>query len=139
MLIVCPVSLRINWEREIHAVYPDAIVGFAGGDRVSTLYGCQWVIANYERLGGLVREVELEFGAMAMVTRIPKRYVVTGTPLLNCEIELHTFLRLTGYPVGRMELKKFRKEFTGSRERRAALARAYHHYLVGIIGLQTVW
>lgn len=144
VLIVCPASLRINWEREIHAVYPDAVVGFAGDDRISTLYGCQWVIANYERLGGLVREVELEFGAMAideahylkehksgrtrnafvMATRIPKRYVVTGTPLLNREIELHTLLRLTGHPLGRMELKEFRKEFTGSRDRRAALARA---------------
>ncbi|SSY68829.1 ATP-dependent helicase HepA [Alcaligenes faecalis subsp. faecalis] len=144
VLIVCPASLRINWEREIHAVYPDAVVGFAGDDRISTLYGCQWVIANYERLGGLVREVELAFGVMAideahylkehksgrtrnafvMATRIPKRYVVTGTPLLNREIELHTLLRLTGHPLGRMELKEFRKEFTGSRDRRAALARA---------------
>ncbi|MCM2560507.1 DEAD/DEAH box helicase [Alcaligenes faecalis] len=144
VLIVCPASLRINWEREIHAVYPDAVVGFAGDDRISTLYGCQWVIANYERLGGLVREVGLAFGAMAideahylkehksgrtrnafvMATRIPKRYVVTGTPLLNREIELHTLLRLTGHSLGRMELKEFRKEFTGSRDRRAALARA---------------
>ncbi|MBY6345202.1 DEAD/DEAH box helicase [Providencia rettgeri] len=144
VLIVCPASLRINWEREIHAVYPDAIVGFAGDDRISTLYGCQWVIANYERLGGLVREIALEFEAMAideahylkehksgrtrnafvMATRIPKRYVVTGTPLLNREIELHTLLRLTGHSLGHMELKEFRKEFTGSRDRRAALARA---------------
>lgn len=150
VLIVCPASLRINWEREIHAVYPDAVVGFAGDDRISTLYGCQWVIANYERLGGLVREVGLAFGAMAideahylkehksgrtrnafvMATRIPKRYVVTGTPLLNREIELHTLLRLTGHSLGRMELKEFRKEFTGSRERRAALARALSGWML---------
>lgn len=143
VLILCPASLRINWEREIHAVYPGAVVGFAGDDRISTLYGCQWVIANYERLGGLVREVGLEFAVMAvdeahylkehksgrtrnafvMATRIPKRYVITGTPLLNREIELHTLLRLTGHQLGRMSLKDFRKEFTGSRERRAALAK----------------
>jgi hypothetical protein len=63
---------------------------------LATLYGCQWVIANYERLGGLVREVNLTFEVMAideahylkehkagrtrnafvMVARIPRRYVV---------------------------------------------------------------
>lgn len=150
VLILCPASLRINWEREIHAVYPDAIVGFAGDDRISTLYGCHWVIVNYERLGGLVREVDLAFAVMAvdeahylkehksgrtrnafvMATRIPKRYVVTGTPLLNREIELHTLLRLTGHRLGRMALKDFRSEFTGSRERRAALAKALSGWML---------
>lgn len=51
VLILCPASLRINWEREIRMVYPDAVVGMAGEDRMATLYGCNWVIANYERLG----------------------------------------------------------------------------------------
>lgn len=150
VLILCPATLRINWEREIHAVYPDAIVGFVGDDRISTLYGCDWVIANYERLGGLVREVDLEFAVMAvdeahylkehksgrtrnafvMATRIPKRYVVTGTPLLNREIELHTLLRLTGHRLGRMALKDFRNEYTGSREKRAALAKALKGWML---------
>ena len=150
VLILCPASLRINWEREIHAVFPDAVVGFAGDDRISTLYGCHWVIANYERLGGLVREVDLAFAVMAideahylkehksgrtrnafvMATRIPRRYVVTGTPLLNREIELHTLLRLTGHRLGRMTLKDFRSEFTGSRERRAALALALRGWML---------
>jgi len=66
VLILCPASLRINWEREIRMVYPEAVVGMAGEDRLATLYGCQWVIANYERLGGLVRETRLDFAVMAI-------------------------------------------------------------------------
>lgn len=150
VLILCPASLRINWEREIRMVYPDAIVGMAGEDRMATLYGCQWVIANYERLGGLVRETGLRFAVMAvdeahylkehqagrtrnafvMATRIPRRYVITGTPLLNREIELHTLLRLTGHPLGRMLLKDFRKAFTGDRDRRAVLAAALQGWML---------
>lgn len=142
VLILCPASLRINWEREIQMVYPDAVVGMAGEDRIAALHGCQWVIANYERLGGLVRETGLEFKVMAvdeahylkehqagrtrnafvMATRIPRRYVITGTPLLNREIELHTLLRLTGHRLGQLPLKAFRKDFTGSQARRAELA-----------------
>ncbi|QIL73093.1 DEAD/DEAH box helicase [Diaphorobacter sp. HDW4B] len=150
VLILCPASLRINWEREIHAVYTEAQVGFVGEDRISRLYECNWVIANYERLGGLVREVGLEFAVMAvdeahylkehksgrtrnafvMATRIPKRYVVTGTPLLNREIELHTLLRLTGHPLGSMSMKDFRSEFTGGKDKRATLANALSGWML---------
>ena len=150
VLILCPASLRINWEREIRMVYPDAVVGMAGEDRIGALYGCQWVIANYERLGGLVRETKLDFEVMAvdeahylkehqagrtrnafvMATRIARRYVITGTPLLNREIELHTLLRLTGHRLGKMPLKDFRREYTGTREKRALLAAALKGWML---------
>ena len=150
VLILCPATLRVNWEREIHMVYPEAVVGMAGDDRISTLYGCSWVIANYERLGGLVRETKLDFEVMAvdeahylkehqagrtrnafvMATRIARRYVITGTPLLNREIELHTLLRLTGHRLGKMPLKDFRREYTGTREKRALLAAALKGWML---------
>ncbi|GKS86972.1 DEAD/DEAH box helicase [Acidovorax sp. SUPP1855] len=150
VLILCPASLRINWEREIRAVYPDAIVGMVGEDRMATLHGCEWIIANYERLGGLVRETDLQFAVMAvdeahylkehhagrtrnafiMATRIPRRYVISGTPLLNREIELHTLLRLTGHRLGQMPLKDFRGEYTGTREKRALLAGALKGWML---------
>ena len=150
VLILCPATLRINWEREIHMVYPDAVVGMVGEDRISTLYGCQWVIANYERLGGLVREPELKFKVMAvdeahylkeykagrtrnafvMAARIPRRYVITGTPLLNREIELHTLLRLTGHELGQLPLKEFRRDYSGSAENRAVLADALKGWML---------
>lgn len=150
VLILCPASLRINWEREIRAVYPDALVGIVGEDRHATLYGCNWVVANYERLGGLVRDTELEFAVMAideahylkehqagrtrnafvMATRIPRRYVVTGTPLLSREIEMHTLLRITGHHLGELSLRDFRKSYSGTKEKRAALASALKGWML---------
>ncbi len=150
VLIACPASLRTNWEREIHAVYSTASVGLVGEDRVQTLYRCDWIIANYERLGCLVREKELGFAvfvvdeahylkehqtgrtrnAFVLAARIPRRILVTGTPLLNREIELHTLLRLSGHPLGALELASFRKQFSGSAERRADLAKALSGWMI---------
>lgn len=142
ILIVCPASLRINWQREIHAVFPDALIGQVGETKHEDLFGCDWVVANYERLGGLVRDPEMRFAVMAideahylkehqagrtrnafiMAARIPRRYVVTGTPLLSREVELHTLLRMTGHELGVMSIKDFRKAYSGSADKRAALA-----------------
>lgn len=150
VLIVCPASLRINWEREIRAVYPDAVVGMVGDDRISTLYGCEWIIANYERLGGLVREVDLAIAvltvdeahylkeheagrtrnAFILAERIPRRFLLTGTPLLSREVELHTLLRLSGHALGRMELKAFRATYAGDSGKRSALAAELQRWML---------
>jgi hypothetical protein len=150
VLIVCPASLRLNWEREIRMVYPDAVIGMVGEDRMATLQGCDWVIGNYERMGGLVREAGLVFAVMAvdeahylkeyqsgrtrnvflLAARIERCYVVTGTPLLNREIEMHTLLRITGHKLGRMTLADFRKTYAGSPEKRALLAEAIKGWMI---------
>jgi len=142
VLVTCPASLRINWEREILAVYPRASIGMVGEDRMVALKGCEWVIANYERLGGLVRETDLEFAvftidechylkeheagrtrnAFILAERIPRRFLLTGTPLLSREIEIHTLLRLSGHPIGLMQLKEFRALYAGDQVKRSALA-----------------
>ena len=142
ILVVCPASLRINLEREIHAVFAKDVVGMVGEDRLATLFGCRWVIANYERLGGLVREADLEFEVMVvdeahflkehkagrtrnafiLADRIPRRFLLTGTPILSREIEVHTLLRISGHPVGQLELVDFRKQYAGGAEQRQALA-----------------
>lgn len=150
ILIACPASLRINWEREIRMVFPNDLVGMVGEDRMATLRGCRWIIANYERLGGLVKEAGMEFAVMAideahylkehqagrtrnafiLAERIPRRFLLTGTPILNREIELHTLLRLSGHPLGRMELAAFRKEYAGGPAQRAALAEAVSDWML---------
>ena len=142
VLVVCPASLRINWEREILAVYPQASIGMVGEDRMAALKGCEWIIANYERLGGLVREPDLAIAVMMidechylkeheagrtrnafiLAERIPRRFLLTGTPLLSREIELHTLLRLSGHRIGKMPLKEFRATYAGDQDKRAVLA-----------------
>lgn len=141
ILVICPASLGINWEREIHALYPEASVAFAGVSSMAECESSKWVIANYERLAGLVKssirfEVmlvdeahslkEVHAGrtrnAFVLAERIPRTFLLTGTPILNREVEIHTLLRLSGHPIGRMALGDFKKAYAGSSEARALLA-----------------
>ncbi len=57
ILIVCPASLKINWEREIHMVYPeDETLVISGGlsafgdEGVDAYKKAAWVIINYDIL-----------------------------------------------------------------------------------------
>ncbi|CAD5366574.1 DEAD/DEAH box helicase [Rubrivivax sp. A210] len=142
VLVVCPASLGINWEREIRAVYPRALIATIGQADASALRAADWIVANYERLGGLVRDASLDIGVMLideahylkehqagrtrnaflLADRIPRVFLLTGTPVLNREIELHTLLRLSGHPIGRMPLAEFRKLYAGDSARRDELA-----------------
>lgn len=135
ILVVCLLSLIINWEREILAVNPQARIARQIYDDAA-----QWVLVNYERLGDYLQTAG-QFAVLvideahrlkeptALWTRhafdiaaqVPNRYLLTGTPVLNREIELHTLLRLSGHAIGQMPLKAFCKQFTGSTEFRQAL------------------
>ncbi len=150
VLVVCPASLAINWEREIKAVYPAARVALVGQHDLAEQRQADWIVANYERLGGLVREVELsiecmlvdechylkEFqagrtrNAFALAQRVPRRFLLTGTPILSREIEVHTLLRLSGHPIGAMPLGDFRKAFAGGEDRRAQLAERLDEWML---------
>lgn len=142
VLVVCPASLGINWQREILAVYPEARVGMIGQQDIDGLRQADWIIANYERLGGIVRAPALNIGVMLideahylkehetgrtrnaflLAQRVPRVFLLTGTPILNREIEVHTLLRLSGHPIGRMPLADFRKAYAGDVLRREQLA-----------------
>lgn len=149
ILVVCPASLRINWAREIQGVFPKDLVGMVGEDRMEMLQACRWVVSNYERLGGLVCEAlpfevmvideahylkEYQAGrtrnAFLLADRIPRRFLLTGTPILSREIEVHTLLRLSGHPVGHLDLKAFRKRYAGSPAGRAALAEVLSDWML---------
>jgi superfamily II DNA or RNA helicase len=142
VLVVCPASLGINWEREIRAVFPKALIATIGQADPSALAAADWIVANYERLGGLVRDASLDIGCMLideahylkehqagrtrnaflLAERIPRVFLLTGTPVLNREVEVHTLLRLSGHPIGRMPLADFRKAYAGDAARRDELA-----------------
>ena len=142
VLVACPASLALNWEREIRAVYPTATIAFIGRDKMERVAAAQWIIANYERLGGLVKATSIRIGvllvdeahylkehqagrtrnAFLLSERIPRRFLLTGTPLLSREVEVHTLLRLSGHPLGRLPLADFRKQFSGDAAKRELLA-----------------
>lgn len=135
ILIICLASLIINWSREILAVCPDAKISMQVAEP-----SAQWVIINYERLGQFVtaasmynvmvideahrlKEPTAEWTrhAFDIASKVPNRYLLTGTPVLNRESELHTLLRLSGHPIGLMSLRAFCEQFAGSSEFRASL------------------
>ncbi|KTT49664.1 helicase [Pseudomonas oryzihabitans] len=135
ILVVVLASLVINWEREIQAVYPDARIA-----RQRYQADAHWVIVNYERLGDFVTIAD-QFTVMIIdeahrlkeptaawtrngfdiAAKVPNRYLLTGTPVLNRESELHTLLRLSGHPIGQLPLAEFCDRFAGSPEFRQAL------------------
>tara|TARA_Y100001951_G_scaffold29720_1_gene23266 strand:- start:31789 stop:33735 length:1947 start_codon:yes stop_codon:yes gene_type:complete len=135
ILIITLASLILNIEREIRLIQPDAAVSLQTDDP-----SCQWVVTNYERLGAFVLvaagfsvmvideahrlkepTAECTKHAFDIAAQIPNRYLLTGTPVLNREAELHTLLRLSGHPIGQMQLREFCEQFAGSKEFRNAL------------------
>jgi len=150
VLVACPASLAINWEREIRAAYPDAKVALIGQHAMDEVRAADWIVANYERLGGLVREASLRLAVMLvdeahylkehqagrtrnaflLAERVPRRFLITGTPVLNREIEVHTLLRLSGHPLGGMPLAEFRKQFAGDASKRAQLAERVSEWML---------
>jgi superfamily II DNA or RNA helicase len=142
VLVTCPASLGLNWEREIRAVYPQARVAMIGTHDMQFVATADWVISNYERLGALVRVPAVGIGAMVvdeahylkehqagrtrnaflLAERVPRCFLLTGTPVLNREIEVHALLRLSGHPIGALPLADFRRAYAGNPVRRAELA-----------------
>ena len=135
ILVVTLASLILNIEREVRMIQPDATVSLQVDDPA-----CQWVITNYERLRSFVHTAdsfsimvideahrlkeptaECTKHAFDIAAQIPNRYLLTGTPVLNREAELHTLLRLSGHPIGQMQLREFCDQFAGSKEFRNAL------------------
>ncbi|HBP5419078.1 TPA: DEAD/DEAH box helicase, partial [Pseudomonas aeruginosa] len=107
ILVITLATLLINWQREIQHVYPSATVAIQQDNPEA-----QWILVNYEQLSPFVANAS-RFAVMvideaqrmkeptAQCTRhgfdiaaqVPNRYLLTGTPVLNRETELHTLLR----------------------------------------------
>jgi len=134
-LVVCPASLVLNWKKEIEMVAPAARVATFGWDA-----DARWIVTSYDQLGALTAfsghfkccfydEAHLVKEASAARTRvafdigasIPYRYILTGTPILNRESEIHTLLRLAGHPLGDLPVKDFTTQFGGNKEFRRLL------------------
>lgn len=143
VFVGCPANLRVNWQREIHAVDPAAVVAIVGDGKVWK--DADWVIVNYELFGGVVQAISdgiVTFRAMILdeahylkeptssrtlnafllAKHIERRFLLTATPVLNRESELHTLLRLSGHPLGDLALGEFLEQYAGDPEQRRLLS-----------------
>lgn len=127
ILIACPASLIINWSREIAMICPDDLIVQQAFDPKA-----RWVVTNYERLNEMIQhagrfkvmitdEAHLLKEPSALRTqyafeigaKVQSLFILTGTPILNREAEIHTLLRLSGHPLGNTPLKEFEQQFAG--------------------------
>lgn len=57
-LVVCPASLKINWEREIRTVYPEASIQVIGS-KDEIYLGVDWHIINYDIMEKRIEAIEM--------------------------------------------------------------------------------
>ncbi|MEN1606950.1 SNF2-related protein, partial [Pseudomonas aeruginosa] len=68
--------------------------------------------------------------AFLLSKHIERRFLLTATPVLNRESELHTLLRLSGHPIGAIPLSDFLSDFAGSPELRKALSERVSEWML---------
>lgn len=134
-VVAAPASLVLNWKKEIEMVAPEAKVAVFKWDPEA-----RWVVTSYDQLAGLVQhsdQIKVLFTDEAhqlkdpasartrtvfdVAAQVPYRYILTGTPILNKEAEIHTLLRLAGHPLGQLAVKDFAQRFGGNQEFRRIL------------------
>jgi len=151
ILIVCPASLKQNWKREILSVLPEASIFVVNEGRDRVPEDARWVIVNYETLGPVMKSgVQETFGVLVvdeahyikdvtalrtqnmlqLAKGIPRRYLLTATPILNRAEELWTLLIIGGHPLGQLPWAEFRSTFTRSGESRKLLGERIEEWML---------
>ncbi|WP_199028887.1 DEAD/DEAH box helicase [Ralstonia sp. ASV6] len=144
ILVITLSDLMINWAREIAQVLP-------GETSISLGYRAdkRWIVINYEMLHTVahladrfvvmvVDEAHSIKDPTALRTRyafdiaasVPYRVILTGTPILNRESEIHTLLRLSGHPLGKIPLKTFQEKFAGDAAFRRDLGKLIREWML---------
>jgi SWI/SNF-related matrix-associated actin-dependent regulator of chromatin subfamily A-like protein 1 len=123
-LVVCPASVKRNWQREIETALPDARSQIIAGRSDTAPLDADWVIVNYDVLGAhaeRLREIpwrgmvfdeahylknhqsQRSRHARSMVDAAddPLVYALTGTPLTNRPRDLFPLLQLCGHALAR--------------------------------------
>lgn len=130
ILVVCPASLKLNWEREIRLVDPDAAIEVIGVDSEMP-DDPRWIVVNYdilrkhaERLhtidwaGVILDEAHFIKNASQRTNQCLKLlgvqadarapligpdfvFLLTGTPMTNRPKDLFNLLRCLGHPSAR--------------------------------------
>ena len=125
-IIICPASLKINWEREIKMVYPDDQTHVIQSGPEETIPEAQWIIINYDLLHkykdqlidlvkvGVIntaivdeahyikgRKTIRAIATLEIVEMLEYVYMLTGTPIMNRPIELFNLLKAVRHPLGK--------------------------------------
>ena len=138
-LVICPATLRLNWEREIKMVNPGAVVHIQYSDQpFKTVEG--WNIIGYPSLTKFQKQLEATLFQVVMadeahfiqavdsygkpnskraesVLRIAATaqyvYPITGTPKTNRNLNLYNILRMLRHPLtrGKYAFSNYGKHF----------------------------
>ena len=123
-LVVCPASVKRNWEREIRLALPDARVHVVGPDPVPAPGTVGWVVVNYDLLrrhidallahawtGVVFDEAHYVKNHDSQRSKLGRKlverasdaviYALTGTPLTNRPRDLFPLLQLVRHPMSR--------------------------------------
>lgn len=114
-------ALETTWETTIAAAFPSDKIAMCVWEE-----DADWIVLNYEKLNILEArgdDVEVVIfdeahkvccpesmrtqRAFALSHVVPVRFLVTGTPILNTPLDLHTLLRLSGHPIGEIGVRKY--------------------------------
>jgi SWI/SNF-related matrix-associated actin-dependent regulator of chromatin subfamily A-like protein 1 len=122
-LVICPASVKTNWQREIHQVLPDTPVAIIGPAKPPAILP-RWIVINYDILGKHLEWLERDWaGIICDEAHFLKNYkskrhtyvrrlvgiqpdntplhLLTGTPLTNRPRDLFPLLQLINHPLGR--------------------------------------
>jgi SWI/SNF-related matrix-associated actin-dependent regulator 1 of chromatin subfamily A len=124
-LVICPASLKINWQREILKWVDEESFIIASGEVQEIPEDTKWIIINYdilgkhlERLKGMYDTVIVDEAhyikdestirskaVLEVVSNAERVYLLTGTPMLNRPIELYPLLQAVEHPLGKKGMK----------------------------------
>lgn len=124
VLVICPASLKTNWEREILTVAPQDDVFVVQSGKEIDIPAVKWIVINYDLLGkyfdqlqalkalgvitaGICDEAHYIKGKKAVRSQLTLRlleslpivYMLTGTPIMNRPAEMLNLLKAVEHPV----------------------------------------
>jgi SNF2 family DNA or RNA helicase len=125
-LVICPASLKLNWQKEIKLVDSTAKIGIVNGKTITDLSGCDWYIINYDIISKHLNSIlttdftsaifdECHYiksidnsgkptagrgkAALQIAEKIGNVYMLTGTPITNKTKDIFNSLKAIEHPL----------------------------------------